>query len=500
MSKTSKLFIFAIGGTGSRVLKSLTMLLASGVKPNSQKEFEIIPIIIDPHKDNDDLIRTEKLLENYQAVTDEIGFDNGFFGTRICTLDKLIESENKVKGNFRFNLQQVSDTTFRNYLGYNQLSSANQSLTELLFSGKSINEIGSEVDLLDLKMSIGFVGNPNIGSVVLNQFKDSDEFKEFASNFDQNDRIFIVSSIFGGTGAAGFPTILKTLRNAQKIDNIEHKDFLENAKVGAVTVLPYFNIESDTKSPINRADFISKTKAALHYYQENVSGNKSINALYYLGDDYIGKGYENDPGDGGQENPAHIIELVAALSIIDFMEIQDSELKCEDGKAIKPIYKEFGLRNDEADVKFADFEMSSRKKFAINLSQFSMFKKYLDEHFHNSAEIQPWSKYQPEVRSNSLPTSIGDFFVAFKQWIDESSENRRGFSPFDFDSTIENLVEGKTGEHGLLFKSKVDYSFFDNTLNKLSKGKSYNNTTQKVVKLFFEATKNILTKNYEINK
>ena len=28
----SKLYVFGIGGTGSRVLKSLTMLLASGVK------------------------------------------------------------------------------------------------------------------------------------------------------------------------------------------------------------------------------------------------------------------------------------------------------------------------------------------------------------------------------------------------------------------------------------------------------------------------------------
>ena len=41
----SKIYIFAIGGTGSRVLKSLTMLLAAGVKTNAS---EIVPIIIDP--------------------------------------------------------------------------------------------------------------------------------------------------------------------------------------------------------------------------------------------------------------------------------------------------------------------------------------------------------------------------------------------------------------------------------------------------------------------
>jgi hypothetical protein len=56
----SKLFIFAIGGTGSRVVKALTMLLASGVELKNTSE--VIPIIVDPHKSNDDLKRTESLL------------------------------------------------------------------------------------------------------------------------------------------------------------------------------------------------------------------------------------------------------------------------------------------------------------------------------------------------------------------------------------------------------------------------------------------------------
>ena len=75
----ARLFIFAIGGTGSRVLKSLTMLLASGIKPNSEREFEIVPIIIDPHKSNEDLKRTERLLGNYQTISNQAGLSNGFF-------------------------------------------------------------------------------------------------------------------------------------------------------------------------------------------------------------------------------------------------------------------------------------------------------------------------------------------------------------------------------------------------------------------------------------
>ena len=65
----ARLFVFAIGGTGSRVLKSLTMLLASGIKPINETEYEIVPIIIDPHKSNEDLKRTISMLDNYQKIT-----------------------------------------------------------------------------------------------------------------------------------------------------------------------------------------------------------------------------------------------------------------------------------------------------------------------------------------------------------------------------------------------------------------------------------------------
>ena len=41
----SKLYVFGIGGTGSRVLRSFTMMLAAGVKIGAN---EIVPIIIDP--------------------------------------------------------------------------------------------------------------------------------------------------------------------------------------------------------------------------------------------------------------------------------------------------------------------------------------------------------------------------------------------------------------------------------------------------------------------
>ncbi|RZK11627.1 MAG: hypothetical protein EOO43_19220, partial [Flavobacterium sp.] len=62
----AKLFIFAIGGTGSRVVKALTMLMASGVELKNAET--IVPIIIDPDDANGDLTRTEEILQLYKNI------------------------------------------------------------------------------------------------------------------------------------------------------------------------------------------------------------------------------------------------------------------------------------------------------------------------------------------------------------------------------------------------------------------------------------------------
>lgn len=69
----AKIFVFGIGGTGSRVLRSLTMMLASGVKFGAD---EIVPIIIDPDTANADLTRTVSLLNNYSSIRQALQFSS----------------------------------------------------------------------------------------------------------------------------------------------------------------------------------------------------------------------------------------------------------------------------------------------------------------------------------------------------------------------------------------------------------------------------------------
>ena len=203
-----RLFIFAIGGTGCRVMKSLAMLCAAGVRPvdpstgKPMEDFEIVPVIIDPHHSNADLQRTDSILRSYRKIRNRIygesHSNHGFFSTKISTLGSLARENRELSPDtFLFNLSDVERARFCEYIDYNNLNEQNQALMSILFSPEQ----------MQTSMNIGFVGAPNIGAVALNKFKDSVEFKAFANIFTADDRIFFISSIFGGTGAAGFPIV-----------------------------------------------------------------------------------------------------------------------------------------------------------------------------------------------------------------------------------------------------------------------------------------------------
>ena len=276
-----RLFIFGIGGTGSRVLKSLTMLLAAGVRlldadGKPLQNFEIVPIIIDPHKSNEDLKRTEQMLTEYRLVREKLHGHNvngdGFFATKISTLREIMGmASTPIGDSFVLDMEMVGQCQFRQFIDYDTMNEPNQALTSLLFADYQ----------LDNKMNIGFVGSPNIGSVALNSIKDSEEFKAFANVFSEGDRIFFISSIFGGTGAAGFPILVKNIRQAQNLE-VSNKSFLRQAPIGGLTVLPYFNLNNSQGKSIDKADFVVKTQSALQYYNETLTGegDRNVNVIY----------------------------------------------------------------------------------------------------------------------------------------------------------------------------------------------------------------------------
>lgn len=474
-----KLYLFGIGGTGSRVLRSLIMLLASGVKINAT---EIIPVIIDADKSLGDLDDVNKLLELYTSISDRITFNSNvksdFFKTKI--------NLEAVKNDILLPLERVDDLTFKDYIGYNELNDNEKAFTSLLFSESNLNA----------SMEVGFKGNPNIGSVVLNQFPDSIKLKELLSTFAQGDRIFIISSIFGGTGASGFPLLAKNLRNLSA--TVNNSEYVQNAKMGAISVMPYFDVKPSADSEINSDTFISKTKAALKYYYRNVT---ETNVLYYVGDK-IRNQYENCEGGKDQQNDAHIVELISALSIIDFMDIDDKTLE---DKRKPTIYKEFGLGKEVDDnnlISFIDLAKATRDRLCMPLTKLMLFYKYISEH-EKEGKTQPWAtnvfaKFFDSIEYEELK----DFMIGERgsysllQWYSELFKNKRGFCPYRLEKDEDHLFDFVVGvKSKKMVTLNRNYSIYDSCLNSNVRKLSNDiDTNTKFIELFYVTVEELIEK------
>ncbi|MBC9934184.1 hypothetical protein [Chitinophaga qingshengii] len=487
----AKLFLFAIGGTGSRVVKALTMLMASGV--DIKNTDTIIPIIIDPDSANGDLTRTVDILKLYKEIREKGSSpDTGFFQVKLSSLDELGD-QRFVSDNFKFDIDGVKEQLFKEFIGYSELDRNNRAFASLLFSKAN----------LEADMEVGFKGNPNIGSVVLNKFKDSEFFRKFASNFEQDDRIFIVSSIFGGTGAAGFPLILKNIREARS--PLPHHHFLQNARIGAVTVLPYFGVDKNEQTSIDSNTFISKTKAALSYYARNVSGNNTINALYYIGDK-VTNDHKGADGAHEQRNKAHFIELAAALSIVDFMELPDADLQVDQGRAVGPRFYEFGLKKETAAIGFDDLATRTYDLIARPVTRYSLFRNFMEHHYEAISvnRSEAWAsngnnKLASGEMDSRYKAAIHQFNKHYAEWLTEMAGSNvafRAINPQQSGKDLYNLVNSKPAKKGVL-KSLFQGTGVDSFLGALSKKEpefDHLQNTKKLLALFYHTTAEVTEK------
>lgn len=96
-----RVFVFCIGGTGLRVMKSITMLLAAGM---DARGYTVVPVFIDPHIDLEEKRNLQNLIQDYENIYEAITVSDrkhlnpihGFFGTEIANLAKINGQQNDI--------------------------------------------------------------------------------------------------------------------------------------------------------------------------------------------------------------------------------------------------------------------------------------------------------------------------------------------------------------------------------------------------------------------
>lgn len=458
-----KTFVFFIGGTGSRVLRSMTMLMASGVTLKG-KDDSIVPIVIDFDAKNADLERADKLLSKYNTFHQSCDYfkdvfqdgKSGFFRTPLGLVDngqyRSFSSLEKIK-------LDSTQSSFGGYIGYDSIAGIHKpdstdktdtDVTRMLLDSLYDSSSDTSRDReLNLELKHGFKGNPNIGSVVFNEYFKSEQYKQFKNAFSAGDRIFIVASIFGGTGSSGLPSLVQKFRQSftDQLQQEGSVQSIRSAMIGACVVLPYFKVEDNSESAINSFTFNSKAKAALSYYHDVL--NKDLSEVYYIGCDSQDIAYANVEGGEKQENKAHIVELLSAMSIIEFAN--------HDACDVSDPTKYFEYTTTSADVLanplFLDVLSRPNDKevyqnYVKKLNTFSLFVKFFRDNTRTE-ENQGWLHAKPSYYKNlqdflapgkDFSERLFDFTKEYVAWANELRDNPiLKFYPYNFDA--KNLYE-----------------------------------------------------------
>ena len=303
-----KNFIIGIGGTGAKCLEHLLYCCSSGLGPE-----QLWAGMVDQDEANGNISRTKILLSKYINIRNslreegksDLSSDSDLFKTLVTSNNDSVWQP--LRG---------GDPTLEEVIKYELLKPEVKGLIDCLY--------GPEEKQLNL--SKGFRARPNIGAAAMLATTSNTDDPFWSQIYKAIDlarggeevKIFIFSSIFGGTGAAGFPNIARKIRAIQR-----EKQVTSNLYIGGALMLPYFIYDvPDEKMEgelyAKPEEFLDQTKGALHYYSKLFEYDKIFDQVYVTGWDPLSKLSTFQAGGNLQNNPPLFSELYAALGALRF--------------------------------------------------------------------------------------------------------------------------------------------------------------------------------------
>lgn len=281
-------YVILIGGTGHRVGKGILQLAAAGCVPAGELKI----MCIDSDGGNQDFALFKRQFEQYQKLDRK-----NVFTTKVTTknnaLDELCWSPLEKTGSMR-------DILSKSFMS----PDSGAKLLDFLYTDFEQQKTLTE----------GFYGHTSIGSLFMaNQIMDNQtsltpDWEAFLTGISDGDKVFIVGSAFGGTGASGVPTIAQILKN-----------YRNGLDIAALLVMPYFKFNYQDDGIIDFTTFTTKTKAAMSFYDKQ-NFDQKLKTLYVIGEDvdlFMTVNYSE--GGQSQANNPNPIELCAATALIDFL-------------------------------------------------------------------------------------------------------------------------------------------------------------------------------------
>lgn len=346
--------LIGIGGSGAKVVESALMLFAAGLGPE-----KVHVGMLDQDKSNGNVARTQDFLNDLIRFRDAWGDrssqnyidwndEDDPIGPGSVALEVLFPDEGKALW-----CPEKNEASLKGLIGDN-IGRDRQALFDNLFIADE------EEQTMSLRK--GYRGRAHVGATALvNALIEKESallkrLKELMEDPSQDQiNIFLVGSAFGGTGAAGFPTLARELHRIREEGELENA---RNIRIGGILMLPYFSFDNaggDGEAGVTSNELIPKAKLALEYYNNLFTQERAFDEFYALGwDRMIPLGYREE-GAKEQTNPSLAPELFAATSVIDFFEkpVEENDEETAETK----VYA--SARNGDG-IQWSDLPMSER--------------------------------------------------------------------------------------------------------------------------------------------
>lgn len=328
-------FVMGIGGTGMRCIESLLHLCAMGMFDDT----EIHLLALDTDKNNGNFSRLKEVKEAY------VNSKNLDKANRTPLVDTFFSADIKY---YEFSPNYEKKSTFCDVFNY----------------GNTRYNKPEEADLADLVLTDsvenfnlrhGYRAQTHLGSMMMYhsiveaaRSKTGNDLKDFLQELIKattsgTPKVFILGSVFGGTGASSIPIIPQALSKAAEIMSNGAANILRGAYFASTLLTAYFSFKApsadelrDQKVIATSDKFALNSQVAMMFYDDDTTVHKTYQRFYMMGTD----GQSWDPmvrekdkitktitGGGDQKNDSHYIELLAACAALDFFNCDLNHLK-----------------------------------------------------------------------------------------------------------------------------------------------------------------------------
>lgn len=402
----SKLVLLSLGGSGERVVNSLVMLMSAGMqlKDNGDAPMDLQPVFLDTDMKSNALDKAITSIRRYQELHRRFMEIRQQFGSSTLFVSNILDP-------IKIVIDGKQLASLKTLVEESSFDEDKKAELNMLFSGAALN----------VPLENGFIGLPYIGTVALNfLLNKGGEFDKVLSSITTADKIFFINSIFGGTGAAGFPLILNKIQKKTSVATETN-----TIALGALTLLPYFGVSKEVVDgteeeiggfTVNSAEFDSKSIAALMYYDQHLKKD-GISSQYFIGSEHRSQ-YKKCLGGDKQENQVSMIEVFGATSVFHFANA--SVPRSSTNPNIKYYEYWFGTEDKHQynlqDIPHEDLELK-RALVRIQLFEYLMQTELLNYVKDAPGVFADAYDFKSEVCKNMVETKdFEDFFTVYDRW------------------------------------------------------------------------------------